>query len=164
MVDRIFYIMEDSGSIFDTGLRDRLLAKAKRFHIKIDTANIEEEQKVQVLMSGNFGDVMAFHEYLKENTTRLKPGVTYEVTELEVYNGQKIDWNYIGLSYISEQMNEGFHDTITGLKKIDQNISTVKTDLSSIMDKFEIMDQYIGSIVTTLKNIDNKTKEPWPDS
>jgi len=48
MVDRIFYIMEDSGSIFDTGLRDRLLAKAKRFHIKIDTANIEEEQKVQV--------------------------------------------------------------------------------------------------------------------
>ena len=156
--------MQDSGSIFDTGLRDRLLAKAKRFHIKIDTANIEEEQKVQVLMSGNSGDVIAFHEYLKENATRLKPGVTYEVTELEVYNGQKIDWNYIGLSYISEQMNEGFHETNTALKIINQNISTVKTELSSIMDKFEIMDQYIGSIVTTLKNIDNKTKEPWPDS
>src|SRR5215469_9017769 len=161
MVDRIFYIMEDSGSIFDTGLRDRLLAKAKRFHIKIDTANIEEEQKVQVLTSGNSEDVMAFHEYLKENTT---PGVTYEVTELEIYNGPKIDWNYIGLSYISEQMNEGFHETITGLKKIDQNISTVKTELSSIRDKFEIMDQYIVSIVATLKNIDDKTKEPWPDS
>jgi acylphosphatase len=164
MVDRIFYIKEDSGSIFDTGIRDGLLAKAKRFHVKIDPANIEEEQKVQVLASGNSEDVMAFHEYLKENTRRLKPGVMYEVSDLEVYKGQKIDWNYIGLSYISEQMDKGFHEAITGLQKIDQNISTVKSELSSIRDKFEIMDQYFGSIGVTLKNIDNKTKEPWPDS
>lgn len=164
MVDRIFYIKEDSGSIFDTGLRDSLLAKAKRFHVKIDTANIEEEQKVQVLASGNSEDVMGFYEYLKENTRRLKPGAMYVVTDLEVYKGQKIDWNYIGLSYISEQMDKGFHETITGLQKIDQNISTVKSELSAIRDKFEIMDQYFGSIGATLKNIDNKTKEPWPDS
>jgi hypothetical protein len=164
MVDRIFYIKEDSGSIFDTGLRGSLLAKAKRFHVKIDTANIEEEQKVQVLASGNSEDVMGFYEYLKENTRRLKPGVMYVVTDLEVYKGQKIDWNYIGLSYISERMDKGFHETITGLQKIDQNISTVKSELSAIRDKFEIMDQYFGSMGATLKNIDNKTKEPWPDS
>lgn len=164
MVDRIFYIKEDSGSIFDTGLRGGLLAKAKRFHVKIDTANLEEEQKVQVLASGNSEDVMAFHEYLKENTRHLKPGVMYEVTDLEVYKGQKIDWNYIRLSYISEQMDKGLHETITGLQKIDQNISTVKRELSTIRDKFEIMDQYVGSIGATLKDIDNKTKEPWPDS
>jgi acylphosphatase len=161
MVDRIFYIKEDTGSIFDTALRDGLLAKAKRFHVKIDTANIEEEQKVEVLASGNSEDVMAFHEYLKGNSRRLKPGVMYEVTDLEVYKGQKIDWNYIGLSYISEQIDKGFHETITGLQKIDQNISTVKHELRN---KFEIMDQYFGSIGAILKNIDNKTKEPWPDS
>jgi acylphosphatase len=86
MVDRIFYIKEESGSIFDTDLR----AKAKRFHVKIDTANIEEEHKVQVLASGNSEDVKAFHEYLKENTRHLKPLVMYEVTDLEVYKGQKI--------------------------------------------------------------------------
>jgi hypothetical protein len=160
MVDRIFYIKGHSETIFDTGLRDGLLAKAKRFHVKIDTANIEEEQKVQVLVSGNSEDVTGVHEYLKENAGRLNPGVMYEVTDLEVYKGQKIDWNYVGLSYISERMDE----TITGLQKIDQNISMVKSELSSIRDKFDTMDQYFGSIGATLKNIDNKTKEPWPDS
>jgi DNA anti-recombination protein RmuC len=61
-------------------------------------------------------------------------------------------------------MDKGLHETITGLQKIDQNISTVKSELSTIRDKFEIIDQYVGSIGATLKNIDNKTKEPWPDS
>ena len=60
MVDRIFYIKEESGSIFDTGLRSGLLAKAKRFHVKIDTANIEEAQKVEVLASGNSEYIRAY--------------------------------------------------------------------------------------------------------
>jgi hypothetical protein len=39
-------------------------------------------------------------------------------------------------------------------KKIDHNFSTIKSEISTISDKFEIMDEYV-------KNIDNKTKEPW---
>jgi acylphosphatase len=164
MVDRIFYIKGDNGSIFNEGLRHGILAKAKRFHVKTDSVNIEEEKRVEVVVSGTYEDITAFHKYVKENDIRIKPGTMYEVTDLEAYKGQKIDWNYIGLSYISEQMDKCFHEAITGLQKIDQNISTVKSELSSIRDKFEIMDQKFGSIAATLKNIDNKTKEPWPDS
>ena len=165
MVDKIFYIKGDNESIFNVGLRPGILGKAKRFHVKTDPVNIEEEKKVRVVSSGTLQDVTAFHKYVKENDVRIKPiGALYEVTDLEVYKGPKIDWNYVGLSSISEQMDKGFHEAITGLQKIDRNISTVTSELSSIKDKFEIMDQKFGSIGGTLKNIDNKIKEPWPNS
>jgi hypothetical protein len=80
----------------------------------------------------------------------------------EVTGEKKIDWNCIGLSYISEQM-DNFMRPLPD-QKIYQNISTVKCELSTIRDKSEITDQYVGSIGATLKNIDDKTKEPRPDS
>jgi hypothetical protein len=102
---------------------------------------------------------------VKENDVRIKPkGAMYEETDLEAYKGPKIDWTYDGLSSISEQMDKGFHEGITGLQKIDQIISTANGELSSIKDKFETMDQKFGSKGGTLRNIDNKIKEPWPDS
>jgi hypothetical protein len=165
MVDRIFYISGDDERIFNVGLLPGVLGKAKRFHVKTDPVNLEEEKRVRVLVSGTFEGVTAFHMFVKENDVRIKPiGTMYHVTDLEVYKGPKIDWNYIGLSSISEQMEKGFHEAITGLQKIDQKISTVNNELSYIKDKFEIMDQKFRSIGETLKSIDNKTKEPWPDS
>jgi peptidoglycan hydrolase CwlO-like protein len=164
MVDRIFYITGDNESTFSVGLLPGILGKAKLFHVKTDTVNIDQE-KIRVVASGTFEGVAAFHKYVKENDVRIKPiGSMYHVSDLEGYKGPKIDWNYIGLSYISEQMEKGFDLVISGLQKIDQGISTLNNEISSIKDKFEIMDQKFESIGTTLKNIDNKIKEPWPDS
>jgi len=46
-------------------------------------------------------------------------------------------------------MNKGFHETITGLQKIDRNFSTIKSEISTISDKFGIMDEYV--VRTTFK-------------
>jgi hypothetical protein len=68
--------------------------------------NIEEEEIVRIVASGSFEGVTAFHKYVKENDVRINSkGTTYETTDLEVYKGPKIDWNYVGLSSISEQMD-----------------------------------------------------------
>jgi hypothetical protein len=125
--------------------------------------NREKEEIFRIVASDSFEGITAFHKYVKENDVGISPkGAMYETTDLEVYEGPKIDWNYVGLSSISEQMDKGFQEAITGLK-IDENISTVNSELSSTKDKFETTDQKFGSIGGTLMNIDNKIK-PWHDS
>jgi peptidoglycan hydrolase CwlO-like protein len=165
MVDRVFYITGDNESTFSMSLLTSILGKAKLFHVKTDTLHIEQGKRIRVVASGTLEGVAAFHKYVKENDVCIKPiGATYHVSDLEVYKGPKIDWNYIGLSSISEQMEKGFDLVITGLQKIDQDILTLNSEISSIKDKFEIVDQKFENICTTIKNIDNKIKEPWPDS
>jgi hypothetical protein len=164
MVDRIFYITGDNET-FSAGLLPGILGRAKLFHVKTDTLNIEQEKRIRVVASGTSEGVVAFHKYVRENDARIKPiGAMYHVSDLEAYNGPKIDWNYIGLSSISEQVEKGLDFVITGLQKIDRDILTLNSEISSIKDRFEIMDQKFESIGPTVKNIDNKIKEPWPDS
>ena len=73
MVDRIFYIKGDNESIFNVGICPGILGKAKRFHVRTDPVNIEEEKKVRVVASGTLQDVTAFHKYMKENDCTYQP-------------------------------------------------------------------------------------------
>lgn len=161
MVNKIFYIKGDKESIFEVGLRPGILGKAKRFQVKTDPFNIEEEERVRVIASGSSSSIIAFHKYVKEHDVRIKPkGVMYEVTDLEPYKGPEIDWNYLGLSSISEQMDKGFNGATSELGKIDRNISTVNDELSSIKNKLGELDDKFGSIGSTLNQINTKITKP----
>ncbi len=161
MVNKIFNIKGDKGSIFEVGLRPGILGKAKRFQVKTDPLNIEEEEIVRVIVSGSSSSITAFHKYIKDHDVRIKPrGAMYEVTDLIPYKGPKIDWNYLGLSSISEQIDKGFNGATSELGKIDSNISTVNNELSSIKTKLGELDNKFGSIGTTLSEINTKITKP----
>jgi len=161
MVNKIFYIKGDKESIFEVGLRPGILGKAKRFQVKTDPFNIEEEETVRVVVSGSSSSITAFHKYIKEHDVRVRPrGPMYHVGDLEIYKGPKIDWNYLGLSSISEQMDKGFNGATSELGKIDSNISTVNDELSSIKNKLGELDNKFGSIGSTLNQINTKITKP----
>lgn len=150
MVDKIFYIEGDSEQIFQVGLRPAVLGLAKRFSVKTDPINLEDEKKVRVLASGSTSSIMAFRDYIAEHDIRIrKEGPVYSVSGIEQYTGPKIDWNFVQLSSISEQMSKGFDVANIALGGANEK-------LSSIQDKLDVMDEKFGSIGNTLKDINKK--------
>ena len=47
MVNKIFYVTGESEHIFQVGLRPAILGLAKRFDVKTDPINIEDEEESQ---------------------------------------------------------------------------------------------------------------------
>jgi acylphosphatase len=150
MVNKIFYITGESEQIFQVGLRPAVLGLAKRFDVKTDPINIEDEKRVRVLASGSSSNIIAFRNYIESHDIRVrKEGPIYSVTDIERYTGPKIDWNFVHLSSISEQMSKGF-------EAANNALGTTNSELYSIHDKLDKMDDKFGVIGNTLKHIDDK--------
>src|SRR5215472_5875467 len=108
--------------------------------------NEEDQNRVQIVVSGTVQSVAAFHEYVRNNDVRIKPtGVMYQVTDLEPYDGE-IDWTYENLSSVSYELGKGFRVANTRLAEINQTIN----------QKFDVMDTKFGVIGETLKRIEDK--------
>jgi hypothetical protein len=106
------------------------------------------------LASGSSASVIAFRNYIEDHDIRIrKEGSKYTVTKIENYRGPKIDWNFVHLSSISEQMSKGFEGA-------NMALGTTNEKLSSIENKFNIMDEKFGIIGSKLENIDRKIREP----
>jgi len=144
IVNKIFYIKGDD--IFDVGFRPGVVERSQRFHVKTNPINEEDQNRVQVVVSGTVQSVAAFHEYVRNNDVRIKPtGVMYQVTDLEPYDGE-IDWTYENLSSVSYELGKGFRVANTRLAEINQTIN----------QKFDVMDTKFGVIGETLKRIEDK--------
>jgi acylphosphatase len=130
MVDMIFFIEGEPKEIFKVGFRPAIMGSAAERGLKSAANNMPDENKVQVLVSGNHNMITSFHKQIKsvdirikaDNNTAVKP--RYRVTDTEEYNGPNIDWNGYQLSMMTEQMSKGFVEANRRLGSIESKLSS----------------------------------------
>ncbi len=87
----------------------------------------KNQNKVQVLVSGNSNIISSIYRLITNNDIRGKKQdskPTYHITQLEEYDGPNIDWNGYQLSFISEQKYKGFHEANVHLISIEKNLKS----------------------------------------
>jgi len=128
MVDMIFFIEGKPKEIFNVGFRPAIMGSAAEMGLKSAANNMPDENKVQVLVSGNHNMITSFHQQIKtvdirikaDNNTTVKP--RYIVTDTQEYNGPNIDWNGYQLSMMTEQMSKGFVEANRRLRSIEDKL------------------------------------------
>jgi acylphosphatase len=136
MADKIFFIEGKPNEIFNVGFRPALMGKAAEMGLKSAATNIqdENENKVQVLVSGSANIINSYYQFINNNDIRVKrpeSKPTYHITQLEEYSGPNIDWSGYQLSMMSEQIYKGFHEANIRLTSIEDKLKPANKRVKS---------------------------------
>lgn len=148
MVIRSFDIKGEH--VFDVGLRQGLTGYAGDYGLKAYIINARKEGKVKVVVSGELDNIECYHAEIKKLDVRIfEKGGKYEVGELSEYEGPDIEWGGYLMAFMGGQMYKGFKTASKTLEATNQELASIKNELSEIYGRF-------GIIGKTLEKIDKK--------
>jgi acylphosphatase len=107
-----------------------LIQLADEVGIKAHATNLTNKKQVRVVASGNYSNVMSFHEDVINKDLRMFKGKppNYSVTSLKDYEGPDIDWTSYNQQFMSAQLAK----SVAFFSYLDEKLDIIHNDIRSI--------------------------------
>lgn len=148
------------GKVIGVGLRPALLGLASEYDLQIACRNLWKENRVEVVVNGTEDNIERFWSYIKNKDIRLFPDIKmYDVSELETYEGPKIDWGYYTQSLTSEQLYRGFQYVGEALKDINRNFGKAIEKFGGLSNKLDEISSKLDSLPKEIAKVMREYKK-----
>lgn len=78
------------------------------YNLRVLPTNVENRNRVDVIVVGNESDIQRFYDYVKSHDIRIdKEGPVYEIDSIEDYDAPEPDWTFETIRFIMEQLRKG---------------------------------------------------------